>query len=269
MKRLDDRVAVITGAAGGIGQSLAQALAAAGCHLALVDIDPARLDQVSATLRAPGRRVSVHVVDVTARTEVAALPAAVTREHGAAHILVNNAGVSVAGRFEAVPLADLDWIFAVNVWGVVHGCHAFLPLLRAQEEAHIVNVGSSFGLLGMAGKTGYAATKAAVRGFSEALRAELAGSRVGLSVLYPGPVDSGIVQRGRAADPAQQAAEARFLASRALPPERAARAMLRAIRRNHSRVLVGLDYRLIDWVARLSPALAAWLAGRLAQRMPF
>jgi short-subunit dehydrogenase len=108
-----------------------------------------------------------------------------------------------------------------------------------------------------------------VRGFSEALRAELAGSRVGLTVLYPGPVDSGIVQRGRVADPAQRDAEARFLASRALPPERAAQAMLRAIRRNRSRVLVGMDYRMIDWIARLSPGLAAWLAGRLAQRMPF
>lgn len=269
MRRLDDRVAVITGAAGGIGRSLAQALAGAGCHLALVDIDPARLDQVSGDLRGSGRRVSVHVDDVADRAAMAALPAAVTREHGAAHILVNNAGVSVAGRFEAVALADLDWIFAINFFGVVHGCHAFLPLLRAQDEAHIVNVGSSFGLLGMAGKTGYAATKAAVRGFSEALRAELAGSRVGLTVLYPGPVDSGIVQRGRAADPAQRQAEARFLASRALPPERAARAMLRAIRKNRGRVLVGWDYRIIDWTARLSPALASWLACRLAQRMPF
>lgn len=173
------------------------------------------------------------------------------------------------GRFEAVSLADLDWVFAVNFFGVVHGCHAFLPHLRAADEAHIVNVGSSFGLLGMAGKSGYSATKAAVRGFSEALRAELAGSRVGLSVLYPGPVNSGIVQRGRVVDPAQREAEARVLASRALPPERAARAMLRAIRRNHARVLVGADYRLIDWVSRLSPALAAWLAGRLARSMPF
>lgn len=155
MKRLRDRVAVITGAAGGIGQGLARALAREGCHLALVDIDAAALDRVSETLREPGRRVSTHVVDVAARADMAALPAAVSDAHGAAHILVNNAGVSVAGRFEAVPLADLDWIFGINVLGVVHGCHAFLPLLRAQDEAHIVNVGSSFGLFGMAGKTGY------------------------------------------------------------------------------------------------------------------
>jgi short-subunit dehydrogenase len=269
MRRLRDRVAVITGAANGIGQGLATALAREGCHLALVDLDAAGLDRVSETLRATGRRVSTHVVDVAARAEMTALPEAVTAAHGAAHVLVNNAGVSVAGRFEAVPLADLDWIFAVNVWGVVHGCHAFLPLLRAQDEAHIVNVGSSFGLVGMAGKTGYSATKAAIRGFSEALRAELAGSRVGLTVLYPGPVDTGIVMRGRAADRAQQEAEARFLAGRGLPVERAARAMVRAIRRNRSRVLVGMDYRLIDGLARLSPGLAAWLAGRLAQRMPF
>jgi NADP-dependent 3-hydroxy acid dehydrogenase YdfG len=155
MKRLDERVAVITGAAGGIGQALARA----GCHLALVDIDAAGLDRVSVALRETGRRVSVHVADVSARAEMQALPAAVTREHGGAHILVNNAGVSVAGPFEAVPLADLDWIVAINFFGVVHGGHAFLPLLRAADEAHIVNVGSSFGLAGMAGKTGHAATR--------------------------------------------------------------------------------------------------------------
>ena len=269
MKRLHDRVAVITGAAGGIGEGLAWALARAGCHLALVDIDTAGLGRVSEALRATGRRVSTHVVSVADRTAMASLPAAVVDAHGAAHILVNNAGVSVAGRFEAVPLADLDWIFSINFWGVVHGCHAFLPLLRAQDEAHIVNVGSSFGLLNMAGKTGYGATKFAVRGFSEALRAELAGSRVGLTVLYPGAVATDIVHRGRVADPAQREAEARFLASRALPVERAAQAMLRGIRHDHARVLVGMDYRLIDWMARLSPAMAAWLMGRLAQRMPF
>jgi short-subunit dehydrogenase len=269
MKRLQDRVAVITGAAGGIGQGLAWALARAGCHLALIDIDPARLGHVSEALRATGRRVSTHQVDVSDRAAMAALPAAVVGAHGAAHILVNNAGVSVAGRFEAVPLADLDWIFAINFWGVVHGCHAFLPLLRAQDEAHIVNVGSSFGLLNMAGKSGYGATKFAVRGLSEALRAELAGSRVGLTVLYPGAVATDIVHRGRVTDPAQRAAEARFLASRALPVERAAQAMLRGIRRNRARVLVGADYRVMDWMARLSPALSAWLAARLARRMPF
>lgn len=260
---------MITGAAGGIGHGLAQALARAGCHLALVDIDASRLEQVAGPLRATGRRVSTHVVDVADRAAMAALPAAVVDAHGAAHILVNNAGVSVAGRFEAVPLADLDWIFAINVWGVIHGCHAFLPVLRAQDEAHIVNVGSSFGLLNMAGKTGYGTTKFAVRGFSEALRAELAGSRVGLTVLYPGPVATDIVHRGRVADPAQREAEARFLASRALPVERAAQAMLRAIRRNQARVLVGMDYRIIDWLARLSPALAAWFAAQMARRMPF
>ena len=94
-------------------------------------------------------------------------------EHGAAHVLVNNAGVTSAGAFEKETLEDLRWIVGINVWGVVHGCHAFLPLLKAQDEAHVVNVSSMVGLVGLPHNAAYALTKGAVRSFSEALRAEL------------------------------------------------------------------------------------------------
>ncbi|MDC0709734.1 SDR family NAD(P)-dependent oxidoreductase [Stigmatella sp. ncwal1] len=269
MKTLVNRTAVVTGAASGIGKALAHHLAGEGCHLALVDIDGDGLARVRSELASTGRTVSTHMANVADRTRMFALPEEVLAAHRQVHVLINNAGVSVAGRFEDVSLEDMDWIFGVNFWGMVHGCKAFLPHLRRESEAHIVTLCSSFGLLGFAGKTGYSATKFAVRGFSEALRAELLGSPIGLTTVYPGPVDTNIVRTGRAVHAAQREAEARFVAGRSIPAEQVARRIVRGIRRNSARVLVGLDYHLIDWMTRLSPDLAQELTARQSQRMPF
>ncbi|WNG26251.1 SDR family oxidoreductase [Cystobacter fuscus] len=269
MNTLVDRTAVVTGAASGIGKALAHRLAEEGCHLALVDINGEALERVRAELALAGRKVSLHVANVADRPRMLALPEEVLAAHGHVHLLVNNAGVSVAGRFEDVSLEDMDWIFGVNFWGVVHGCKAFLPHLRREPEAHIVNLCSSFGLLGFAGKTGYSATKFAVRGFSEALRAELLGGPVGLTVVYPGAVDTNIVRAGRAVSDAQREAEARFITGRAIPTSRVASRIVRGIRRKSARVLVGLDYHLVDWMTRLSPELSQAVTARLSQHMPF
>jgi short-subunit dehydrogenase len=269
MNTLKNRTAVVTGAASGIGKALAHRFAEEGCHLALVDIHGEALERVRDELALPGRTVSLHVANVADRPRMLALPEEVLATHGHVHLLVNNAGVSLAGRFEDVSLEDLDWIFGVNFWGVVHGCKAFLPYMRREPEAHIVNMCSSFGLLGMAGKTGYSATKFAVRGFSEALRAELLGGPVGLTVVYPGPVDTNIVRTGRVASEAQREAEARFITHRSLPASRVASRIVQGIRRKSARILVGLDYHLVDWMTRLSPELSQAVTARLSQRMPF
>lgn len=268
MRSFRDRVAVVTGAAGGIGRGIAAALAARGCPVALVDRDAAGL-AAAAALQERGDRVSAHVADVADREAVAALPEAVLRAHGAVHLLVNNAGVSLAGPLEAVSLTDFDWAFRVNFWGVAHGCAAFLPHLRRADAAHIVNVASDFALIGCPTKTAYCATKFAVRGFTEALRAELYGTSVGVTCVYPGPVATGIVRQGRAWDAAKAALEDRFLAERGLPVECAVAPILRGIERNRARVLIGRETRAIDWVTRLSPELAATLVGRLRKRIPF
>jgi short-subunit dehydrogenase len=227
------------------------------------------VEEAARELGSQGVRVTAHRCDVADRAAMERLRDQVLATHGRVHLVVNNAGVSVAGRFAETKLEDFAWIMNVNFWGVVHGCHVFLPVLLEQDEAHIVNVSSSFGLLGMAGKTGYAASKFAVRGFSESLRAELSGTRVGVTVLYPGPVDTGIVQRGRVASEAQREAEAKFLASRSIPAERVARRLLEGIRKDEPRVLLSVDYLAIDALARLSPDLSQALAAFLAKRMPF
>jgi short-subunit dehydrogenase len=256
-------VAVITGAASGIGRALAADLAARGATVACVDRDA---DALAAA--APAGAVSQHVADVADAPAMRALANDVVARHGGVHLLVNNAGVSVAGAFERVPLDDLRWIMSVNFWGVVHGCDAFLPHLRRASAAWIVNVASDFALVGCPTKTGYCASKFAVRGFSESLRAELYGSAVGLTVAYPGATDTAIVRRGRVVDAAAQAEEAQLLA-RGRPAASVAATILRAVERERARVLIGSETRLIDLATRLAPAWTNAIVARVRDRVPF
>jgi short-subunit dehydrogenase len=269
MRLLPDRVAVVTGAASGIGRGISEALARRGCDLALVDRDEAGLRETAECLGDAGRTISLHVTDVADRARMEALPRAVLDAHGRVHLLVNNAGVSVAGPLAELSLDDFEWIVGVNFWGVVHGCKFFLPHLLREKEAHIVNVLSGFGLLGFPTKSAYCATKFAARGFSEALRAELAGSPVGLTCAYPGPMNTNIVRGGRAWDAAKQEREARFLAERGIPVEAVAARIVRGVERNRARVLIGREPHAIDFMKRLCPDLADALVARMRKRIPF
>lgn len=269
MRRLQGRVAVVTGAAQGIGQAVALALAAAGCRLALVDLKADGLAATAAAVERLGARATIHQADVASAAAMHAVADQVAAAHGAVHLLVNNAGVALGGPFTDYNLADLEWIVAVNLWGVLHGCQAFLPFLRQADEAHIVTVSSAFGLLGVPDKSAYCATKFAIRGFSEALRAELAPIGIGVTCVFPGAVDTGLVREGRTTDPAKRAQEAVFVANRSLGAERVAARIVRAIRRNQGRVLIGRDSWAIELATRLGPGFTNWLVGRLAPRLPF
>ncbi|HEX6624206.1 MAG TPA: SDR family NAD(P)-dependent oxidoreductase, partial [Pyrinomonadaceae bacterium] len=195
--RLEGRTAVITGAAGGIGRAIAVSLARRGCHLALADIDEAGMADTADLVRGDGVRVSRHRLDVADRAAVADLPAQVAAEHAGADLLVNNAGVAVGGTFEQVSEEDFEWLFEINFWGVVRMTRAFLPLLRASGDARVVNLSSVFGLVAPPEQVAYAASKFAVRGFSEALRHELEGSGVGVTVVHPGGVATSIAEKAR------------------------------------------------------------------------
>jgi NAD(P)-dependent dehydrogenase (short-subunit alcohol dehydrogenase family) len=264
IRSFDGKIAVVTGAASGIGLAIARELAARKARVALVDRDPVVAD-VAASLAS----ATAHVADVSDREAMRALAGEVVDAHGGAHLLVNNAGVSLAGKFADVSDEDFEWVFAVNFWGVVNGCRAFLPHLLAAREAHLVNVCSSFAWLGFPGKSAYASSKAAVRAFSESLRVELADTKVGVTLLFPGPVDTNLVRRGRATDTQQREREAEFLAARAVSPERVAKRCLAAMRSNRARVLVGTDYHLVDLAVRVSPSLALAGIAMLSRRMPF
>jgi NAD(P)-dependent dehydrogenase (short-subunit alcohol dehydrogenase family) len=255
--KLAGRVAVVTGAGGGIGRAIAGALARRGCHLTLVDVDAAGLAGAAADAEALGVRAVVHRMDVTDRAGVAALPEAVRADHGRVDLLVNNAGVAVGGTFEQVVEADFDWLMAINFDAVVRLTRAFLPLLHTSDDARIVNVSSIYGIVAPAGQTAYAASKFAVRGFSNALRHELAGSRVGVTVVHPGGVATAIARSARVAPgiPADQIALGRAAADRKLrmPPARAGEIIVRAVERRRARVLVGGDAIVVAWLERLAP----------------
>lgn len=259
MKQMDGRTAVVTGAGAGIGRAIALRLAEEGCHLAIVDVDDARLEQTAELLgERSNARVTRHQCDVSNRDAVAALADDVVEAHGGCHILVNNAGVAMIGRFDEESLDDTQWVVGVNLWGVVHGCHAFLPTLERADEAHIVNVSSMVGLLGLPHNASYALTKGAVRMFSESLRSELRRSGVGVTVIHPGAINTGIIQsaRGGSADRFQRLQGRAPRLERVLmtSPERVAAAVVRGIRRNRARLTVGPDARLVDAMARVAPS---------------
>ena len=252
---LQGRTAVITGAAGGIGRGIALALARRGCHLALADVNAAGLAETAA--QAAGVRVSRHRLDVADRAAVAALPAEVAATHPGVDLLVNNAGVAVGGGFEEVAEADFEWLFDVNFWGVVRMTRAFLPLLKASDDARIVNLSSVYGLIAPPGQTAYAASKFAVRGFSNALRHELQGGRIGVTVVHPGGVATAIADSARipAGASAEEVARRKALMKRYLrmPADTAGEIIVRGIERRRARVLVGPDARAIALVERLAP----------------
>ena len=255
--RLEGRTAVITGAAGGIGRAIAVSLAQRSCHLALVDIDDTGMAETAELARAYGVRVSRHCLDVADRAAVASLPDVVAAEHNAVDVLVNNAGVAVGGTFEQVSDEDFEWLFEINFWGVVRMTRAFLPLLRASDDARIVNLSSIYGVVAPPEQAAYSASKFAVRGFSEALRHELEGSRIGVSVVHPGGVATSIAEKARVPAGVSEEEIARRLKRYRkllrLPPEIAGETIVRGIERRQSRILVGSDARTISLIARLLP----------------
>ena len=260
------KTAVVTGAASGIGRAVAGALARRGCHLALADVNGAGLAETAALLSFAGVRISRHRLDVADRAAVAAFPAIVTNSHPAIHILVNNAGVALGGSFEETDEADFEWLFDINFWGVVRLTRAFLPLLKASGEGRIVNLSSLFGLIAPPGQTAYSASKFAVRGFSEALRHELAGSGVGVTTVHPGGVATSIARNARmskAISPDDRARSLRrFERLLKMPPEQAGEMIAQAVERGRPRIIVGSDARFAALVERLLPASYWRVIGR-------
>lgn len=270
MRELAGRTAVVTGAGSGIGRALARALAAEGCRLALVDVDPAGLEETRRRL--PGAAVTLHVADVSDRARMAALPAEVEAAHGAVHLLFNNAGITINASFADSSLEDLERLIGVNLWGVLHGCHYFLPALRRAGEGHIVNTSSMAAFMGLPNQSVYSLTKAGVRALSESLRVELAGSGIGVTSLHPGAIKTNILRAAarHGGDPEETARLDALVERVGMTPEALAAKVVRAVKRNRMRVRVGPDAYLVDWAKRLLPvavhAPLRWAFDRAAAR---
>jgi NADP-dependent 3-hydroxy acid dehydrogenase YdfG len=194
-----DKVAVVTGAASGIGYAIARKAAAEGMKVVLADIDKDRLDQAAASLAGRGAAVHGMEVDVADREAVQGLAARVQAEVGDVWLLVNNAGVYMSAPFVEMPLAQWEFVVGVNLWGVVHCLQAFLPGMVARDAGHVVSTSSIDGLVTVRNATSYVAAKHAVTALSETLFRELeeAGSAVGVSVLCPAAVDTDILNSAK------------------------------------------------------------------------
>jgi NADP-dependent 3-hydroxy acid dehydrogenase YdfG len=271
MKSFDDKVVVITGAGSGIGRALSLNLARQGARLALSDVDEVGLAETVRQVEAAGvREVRSDRLDVADRAAFEAYAAAVADHFGRVNVVVNNAGVALAGDLEDLDWSDMDWIMGINFWGVVHGTKFFLPHLVASGDGHVVNLSSLFGLVSMPGQSMYNAAKYAVRGLSEALREEvlIAGHPVGVTVVHPGGIKTAIARNARVSGREDKEATAKFFDEKLakMTPERAAEIIVKGVQADKARVLVGLDAHALHHLAKLTGSRYQDLVARVGRK---
>ena len=255
--RVDGGVALVTGAAGGIGSALAERLVREGSNIALVDRNAEGLEDLAERLRVrrPDRQVTAIVADLAQPEAPADVVAQALAQHGRLTLLVNNAGVALAGRFEQVSIADVDWLLAINLRSVLAMTSAALPSLA--PGAQITNISSLFGIVAPVGNSVYSASKFGVRGFSMALRTELAPRGIGVTTVYPGGIKTAIARHARRGAGVSEVeweaglrAYDRFLV---IEPSVAARKIADGTVRRRARVLIGPETYAGDVLARLAP----------------
>lgn len=272
MKTLDGKVVVITGAGSGIGRALALETARRGSLLALSDVDEVGLARTVELLEAE-HAPAVHSarLDVSDRDAFAAYARDVVAHYGRVNVVINNAGVALAGDVTDLDYADMAWILDINFWGVVHGTKEFLPHLIASGDGHVVNLSSLFGLVSMPGQSAYNATKYAVRGFTESLRQEMliAGHRVGVTAVHPGGIKTAIARNARVSAVEDQTATARLFDEKLarMTPERAARVIVAGILAGKARVLVGADAHALHQLGRVLGSRYQDVVARVSKRV--
>jgi NAD(P)-dependent dehydrogenase (short-subunit alcohol dehydrogenase family) len=257
MPWFSEGVAVITGAGSGMGRCLAQQLDAQGKSLALADVNEKSLQETVALLGNAKSKISQHLVNVADEQQVQAFAQQVAAQHGRATVLFNNAGVALLGNFEELSLKDFRWLMDINFWGVVYGVTYFLPLLKKEKRAHIVNTSSLLGFFGASGQSAYCASKFAVRGFTESLHHELAGTNVGVTCVHPGFIRTAIAKHAKPGERTRanlhQESLVRFERVARTDPDVAAAKILRGVERGKARILIGADAYFVDIWQRLKP----------------
>jgi short-subunit dehydrogenase len=262
-------IAVVTGAASGIGRALATRLAREGITgIAISDVNEAGLAETAKMAEPFGVPVSTHIIDVSDLDQMMRFADDVLAKHGGVTHLINNAGVGLLGAFEHISVDDMRWLMGINFWGVVHGCKVFLPTLLAQPEAHIVNISSVFGLIAPEEQSAYCASKFAVRGFTESLRHEYAGTNLHVSSVHPGGVLTDIARNSRLGEntPREWKEQGAKFFDRVAKTtaEQAAETIVAGIKKKNPRILIGKDARAISTFSRLFPKNYLRVIERLA-----
>ena len=271
MQSFHKKTAVITGAGSGIGQQLALQLAAAGAHVALADINKARLDETAETIRQRGGTATAHMVDVSKREQVEAFAEEVLRQHGQADILINNAGVTLGLlSIEEVSYEEMEWLIGINLWGVIYGTKTFLPHLKTRPEASLVNISSVFAFSGIPLQGPYVVSKFGIRGFTETLRGELLDQKnIHVMVVHPGGTKTNIARDARHRNmdkPSIEQFNARFDKNARTTAEDAARLIIRGIRQRKPRLVIGSDAKWMDRLSRFFPSKAVETFAKMTKR---
>ena len=272
MKTFKDKVAVITGAGSGMGRYLAMLLAKDGADVCICDVNEETLNETLAILRKFNVSVSSHVLDVSDKEAIEALPQKVIDQHGKVDMVFNNAGVTAGSHFQDMKEDNWDWVMGINFNGVINSTRAFIPYLIDKSEAAIINTSSIFGMVAVPGQTVYHATKFAVRGFTESLALEMKQTNPNLQIhcVHPGHIGTNIAATARMSDedfkdnesrssifarnaPKTQQEMGELFREGGMHPSKAAKIILNGVKKNKTRIFIGLDAKLLDLSQRLFP----------------
>lgn len=253
---LSQAVAVITGAGSGIGKELALQLAQAGARVAINDRDPETLQATLQEIAKLGGTAWGQAFDVGSWESMQAFAKGVREQFGQVDVMINNAGVALGMmNLDEVPYDDFRWIVDINMWGVVHGTMAFLPMLKERPEAHLVNVASTYGLLAVPKQAPYCATKFAVRGFTDSIRLELMDTNICVTLVCPSKVKTNIIRNGRHKTQEAKTDLIRKFDERMtkFSPEQMANAILDGMMRKREIILFGRTAHLMSFASRFVP----------------
>ena len=269
---LTGKTVLVTGAASGIGKETALAFARRGANLAICDLNEAGLGETAQQVRSLGREVVAQRVDVASRASMQEFAATVHARVPAVDILMNNAGVGLGAGFLDTSLDDWEWIVGINLKGVIHGCHCFIPPMVARGRGgHVINVASAAAFIATEALSAYSTTKYAVFGLSEALRDELTRHRIGVTAVCPGIINTPITAtsplRGANDTPEMRRRMIEIYQRRNYGPERVARNILKAVQRNRAVAPISPEAWAIYYLKRLAPWFVAWLNHSSAERL--
>jgi short-subunit dehydrogenase len=270
LSSLSGKIAVVTGAASGIGRATALELARRGADLALCDLDEVGLEAFAKEVEAMGRKVIRQRVDVSSSRDMERFADAVHAEVGAVDILMNNAGVGLGGGFLHTDLENWDWVIGINLKGVIHGCHYFLPRMVERGAGHVINVASAAGLVATEALSAYSTTKFAVVGLSEALHEELSQYGIGVTTVCPGIINTAITRTSRMVGPmatdSSRDEVVRAYERRNYTPERVAKNIVRGVERDRAVLPVSPEAWVMYYGKRFLPRLTAWCMRTMAAR---
>jgi short-subunit dehydrogenase len=255
MSMFTNKVVVITGAGSGIGRALAQCFAERGAQLALSDVSAKGLAETKKSLP-KGTRVKTYTLDVSKKAAVFKHANDVQRDFGTAHYVINNAGTSMTGTFDHLTVEEIEWQLGINLWGVIYGSKAFLPMFLEQREGCIVNISSVFGLVGFPTQSAYNISKFGVRGLTECLWSELDGTGVRAVCVHPGGIKTNIDKGGRvcaAAGKEEAFVQREAPATMQTSPEDCAADIVAGIERGDLRIVTGHRSATTFWLSRVLP----------------